>query len=127
MMGSAYRQQSGRFSTSGWSIGSQLESTISSKPTAQQLEALFKLAEQDEHFPMKIHDFVHNNLSLMSKERFQIAYDGPIVREGVMDVYDLAPSLVALGDLVKEVNRELNGSNVTATVQVQSNFQRGSF
>lgn len=66
-------------------------------------------------------------LGLMSKESFQIAYDGPILREGSMDVYDLAPALIALGDLVSEVNRELNGDNVKATVEVQSNFKTGSF
>lgn len=58
----------------------------------------------------------------MSKARFKISYDGAALRDGRMDVRDLAPALMAVGSLFDAANRALNGQdgpkvavNVTAT------------
>ncbi len=60
----------------------------------------------------------------MSKAHFQLAYD---VRAGTMDVNELAPALLATGDLLREANRQLNGERSDVAVKVQSDFKRGSF
>lgn len=63
----------------------------------------------------------------MSQDQFQLVYDGDDVRQGSMDVYDLAPALLSVGDLVRETNRFLNQDRAEVAVQVRSDFQRGSF
>jgi hypothetical protein len=56
-----------------------------------------------------------------------IAYDGDALRAGSMDVRDLAPALLAMGDLLQHSNHPLNGDRATLAVHVRSDFKRGSF
>jgi hypothetical protein len=63
----------------------------------------------------------------MSAASSTIAYDGPAVRDGVMDVRDLAPALLDLGALCERANTLLNGDRTTLSVRVRSDFKAGSF
>ena len=62
----------------------------------------------------------------MSQTSFSIAYDGPAVESGSMDVRDLAPALLAVGQLFDAANLVLNGQKATIGVNVQATTQ-GSF
>lgn len=57
----------------------------------------------------------------------RIAYDGEALQDGSMDVRDLAPALLALGELLQGANHVLNGDRATLAVKVQSDFKTGSF
>ncbi len=63
----------------------------------------------------------------MSEAKFQLAYDGEAVRRGSMGVYDLAPALLAVGDLIRDTNEALNGRHTSVQVSVESDFKHGSF
>src|SRR5579884_435693 len=63
----------------------------------------------------------------MPEVDFQIAYSGEAVDAGLMDVHDLAPALLALGDLFQEANRLLNGDRAQIAVNVSAEFERASF
>ena len=61
-----------------------------------------------------------------SKAEVSIAYIGPAVEEGLMDVRDLAPALLALGALCEESNRLLNPGRAEVSVLMQA-VKPGSF
>lgn len=63
----------------------------------------------------------------MSKVAFQIRYDGPALSEHGMDVADLAPSLLALGELIKRANATFNGDAAKVNLIVQSDFEHKCF
>ncbi|QCI65614.1 hypothetical protein [Phreatobacter stygius] len=53
----------------------------------------------------------------MSKTSFTIAFDGPALKEGRMDVRQLAPALLAFGRVVETANRALNGPDNPVKVE----------
>jgi hypothetical protein len=57
----------------------------------------------------------------------RIAYDGPVLRDGTMDVRELAPALLSVGELLQGANRVLNGDRASLAVKVRSDFKSGSF
>lgn len=62
----------------------------------------------------------------MSKTTFKVAFDGTALRDGEIDVRDLAPALLALGDVVQAANRALNGDRADARLKMKAT-RRGSF
>lgn len=61
------------------------------------------------------------------REAFSVAYDGPAIQDGSMDIRDLAPALLALGALCEETSRVVYGDSATVLVRVRAGFKRGSF
>jgi hypothetical protein len=63
----------------------------------------------------------------MSTVVVEIAYDGEALARGSMDVEELAPALLAIGDMCREANRVLNGDSARVSLRVRSDFKTGSF
>jgi hypothetical protein len=63
----------------------------------------------------------------MSRQVFQVAYDGKQVDAHSMDVQDLAPALLSFGKMVREANAQLNGKRATVKVLVTSDFEHKCF
>jgi hypothetical protein len=63
----------------------------------------------------------------MARTNLRVAYDGPALSGGKMDVRDLAPALLAISELCDESFRLLNGHNKRLRVEVQASFKKGSF
>jgi len=62
----------------------------------------------------------------MSKVSFALQYEGAAVEKGLMSVRELAPALLAFGDLCDQANREVNGDRAKIDVKIKT-FARGSF
>jgi hypothetical protein len=62
----------------------------------------------------------------MSKATLQIVYDGEALQNGTMDVRDLAPALLAVGQLFDAANFALNGERAKVSVHVRATTE-GSF
>jgi len=58
---------------------------------------------------------------------FRITYDGPALQASQMDVRELAPALLAVGDLLSAATRVLCGDKVKPQVNVKGSFKTGSF
>ena len=63
----------------------------------------------------------------MSSTNFDLVYHGEAVRQGVMDVRDLSPALLAAGRIFEGANQSLNGSHAEISVGVRADFQAASF
>ncbi len=62
-----------------------------------------------------------------TKLSIRIAYGGPDVEIGMMDIKQLAPALLSFGEMIEEGNRVINGDDLKVKVKVRSDFQKGSF
>ena len=58
---------------------------------------------------------------------FELMLDGNALKKGEIDVRDLAPSLLALSDLVEQASNIVNGKNTKIDIRVKSDFRKGSF
>jgi hypothetical protein len=58
---------------------------------------------------------------------FEITYDGDDLRGHAMDVQQLAPALLSLGNLIRDANAFINADRSRVKVLVQSDFQHKCF
>ncbi|KQQ23708.1 hypothetical protein ASF53_05120 [Methylobacterium sp. Leaf123] len=56
----------------------------------------------------------------MTAPSFRLKFDGPALAEHEIDVADLAPALIALGQMVKAANRVVNGDALDVAVKVRT-------
>lgn len=63
---------------------------------------------------------------LMSQATFKLIYDGEALKYGEMEVADLAPALLAMGDFVKASARAVYGDEAKVSVKVKATNE-GSF
>lgn len=62
----------------------------------------------------------------MSEATFELAYDGEALRDGEMDIADLAPALLGFGQLVEAAGRIVAGDDTRVTIRVKAH-REGSF
>lgn len=62
----------------------------------------------------------------VSEARFAVGYGGRSVEDGRMSVRQLAPALLAIGDLIEESNNILNGDAAQVTVRIRPATRPGS-
>ena len=58
---------------------------------------------------------------------FRVTYDGKALENSEMDARNLAPALLAIGDLLENSTRVLYGKEIKASVNVKGGFKTGSF
>ena len=58
---------------------------------------------------------------------FRITYDGPALENYEMDVHELAPALMAVGDLLEASAKALYGKDTKVKTKVIGSFKTGSF
>lgn len=60
-------------------------------------------------------------------ERARIAYSGPALENGAMDIRELAPSLLAFASLIENANKAIGSEHQVRILLNQDSFRRGSF
>lgn len=63
----------------------------------------------------------------MSKAEFRIAYDGEALSSHTMNVRDLAPALLGLGEIFVEANHILNGDQANIEIHVTPKIEENCF
>ncbi len=63
----------------------------------------------------------------MSSEKVRIRYDGPALAGHSIDVDDLAPALLAIGELCKLANKKFNGDRAAVKVLVNADLDQSCF
>lgn len=63
----------------------------------------------------------------MSSAEFRVVYNGPSLSRHVMNVQQLGPALLAIGDLCQEANRVLNGEQMPPIVVNVKATHQGCF
>ncbi|MBN2751841.1 MAG: hypothetical protein JXQ84_03955 [Rhodospirillaceae bacterium] len=56
----------------------------------------------------------------MSETQLKLTFDGPAMDGGVIDVNDLAPALLSVGELIQSANSHLNGKRAQVSVRVRA-------
>lgn len=64
---------------------------------------------------------------MTNSAEFTIVYDGPALETHAMDVKELAPSLLAIGELLEEANAFLYRGKAKVKINVRAGFKAGSF
>jgi hypothetical protein len=62
----------------------------------------------------------------MSHAEFSLKYDGSAVDAGTMDVRDLAPALLGVGQLIEAASRVVNGENSAVKVKIKTTRASGN-
>ncbi|MGI6657489.1 MAG: hypothetical protein ACOX5Z_11870 [Desulfobulbus sp.] len=63
----------------------------------------------------------------MSHANFHIVYDGPALAGNEMDVRELAPALLALGEVLEQANATINQDKAKIALRVKASFRTGCF
>lgn len=63
----------------------------------------------------------------MSSTSFQVVYDGPALAGSTIDVRELAPALLAFGDVIEQANFTLNEGRTSVALRVNASFKSGCF
>jgi hypothetical protein len=58
--------------------------------------------------------------ALMSEAVFKLSYDGDALRDGEMDVADLAPALLGIGQMLQAAGHVIDGDTAEVRVRVKS-------
>ena len=66
-------------------------------------------------------------MTVANSAQFTIAYDGEALKEHRIDVRDLAPALLGIGQAVENANSCINGDRAEVRVTVRANQRSGSF
>lgn len=64
---------------------------------------------------------------MVSPAHFRITYDGTALSSNEMNVRELAPALLAAGDMLEAATRALNGDRVKSQINVRASFKTGCF